>query len=184
MSTDTDTFSPPRSETSDRSARCNTWYLVQCKPRECERGEEHLTDQGFPVFLPRHSVQRKKNRRIVWQQEPLFPHYLFLHAYPQCNWAAIRSTRGVCRVVSFNGAPLAVEEEIVLGLRHQCALLNGLEPEPVFKAGARVVITEGCFKELEAIVQTTQGDERVVLLLNMMNRSQRVELPMSSVTCR
>lgn len=184
MSMDPDTSPHQSSENHSRLMLCNTWYLVQCKPCDCDRGETHLKEQGFPVFLPRHSVQRKKNRKLFWKQEPLFPHYLFLNAYPECNWAAIRSTRGISRVVAFNGGPLPVEEEIIFSLRRQCALLNGQVPEPMFKAGERVVITEGCFKELEAIVHTTQGEERVVLLLNMMNRTQRVELPMSSVTGR
>ncbi len=160
------------------------WFLVQCKPRECDRARQHLENQDYNTFLPMHSVKRRRRGRIYYQREPLFPHYLFMRTPHEANWAAIRSTRGVARMVSFNGAPQPVADSIVEGLHRQVALLDGVEPEPLFRTGEKVTITEGCFRELEAIVQCTRGDERVVLLLNLMNREQRVELPMASVAAR
>lgn len=160
------------------------WFLVQCKPRECFRAQRHLEEQAYITYLPTQSVKRKHARRVYWQTEPLFPHYLFLQTPMRTNWSALRSTRGVGRVVSFNGAPMKVEECIVQALRHQCDILNGLEPEPLFRHGETVIITDGCFRELEAIVETTRGDERVVLLLNLLNRQQTVELPISAVASR
>ncbi|WP_332455243.1 transcription termination/antitermination NusG family protein, partial [Pseudomonas fragi] len=35
--------------------------------------------------------------------ESLFPGYLFIHMPPGANWAPLRSTRGVARVVAFGG---------------------------------------------------------------------------------
>lgn len=169
---------------TDRQGSTIDWYLVQCKPRDSFRAKSHLDEQGYRTYLPTHSVKRKHARRVYYQTEPLFPHYLFLETSAESNWAAIRSTRGVSRIVSFNGRPIPVCDEIVLGLRQQCAILAGQEPEPIFRQGQKVVITDGCFRELEAIVQTTRGDERVILLLSMLNRQQRVELPVSSVATR
>lgn len=169
---------------TDRQAATLNWYLVQCKPRDCFRAQSHLDEQGYRTYLPTHSVKRKHARRVYYQTEPLFPHYLFLETGEESNWAAIRSTRGVSRMVSFNGRPISVCEEIVFGLRQQCSILAGREPEPLFRKGQKVIITEGCFRELEAIVQTTRGDERVILLLSMLNREQRVELPVSAIASR
>lgn len=158
------------------------WFLIQCKPRECERARDHLENQGLDTFLPMHPVRRKRSGRVYYGHEPLFPHYLFLATPLQSNWPAIRSTRGVARVVSFQGRPHAVAESVVEGLRYQVDRLNGIEPEPLFRTGSKVRITEGCFRDLEAIVKCSQGDERVVLLLNMMQRQQQIELPVSAVS--
>ncbi|WP_341939638.1 transcription/translation regulatory transformer protein RfaH [Marinimicrobium sp. C2-29] len=160
------------------------WYLVQCKPRETFRAEQHLANQGFDCFHPTHPVKRKRRDKIVWVTEPLFPHYLFIRLDYASNWGVIRSTRGVVKIVKFEGRPRPVSEEIVYGLEQHCAILHGAEPEPLFRPGEKVMITEGCFRELEAIVQTTKGDERVVLLLNLLNQPQSIELPLSAISTR
>lgn len=168
-----------RQHTTDQS-----WYLVQCKPRDCFRAQNQLREQEYDVYLPTHTAERRKARQIYYVTEPLFPHYLFLQLPTDVNWSAVRSTRGVSRVVSFNGKPVPVSEQIVNGIKHQCDVLNGLEPEPLYKKGDTVVITDGCFRELEAVVQTTHKDERVILLLDLLNRRQEIELPISSVANR
>ncbi|WP_339619940.1 transcription/translation regulatory transformer protein RfaH [uncultured Marinimicrobium sp.] len=158
------------------------WYLVQCKPRHAFRAEEHLANQGFDCFLPSHRVKRKHRDKYRLVTEPLFPHYLFIRLDDESNWGVIRSTRGVAQVVTFNGVPKPVPDDIIEGLRQHCALLNGAEPEPLFKAGDRVVITKGAFRELEAVVHATKGEERVVLLLNLLNQPQHIEVPTHSLS--
>ncbi|WP_198411192.1 transcription/translation regulatory transformer protein RfaH [Marinimicrobium alkaliphilum] len=160
----------------------SAWYLVQCKPREAERAQEHLQNQNFDCFLPMHPMMRKRSGKFCRVVEPLFPYYLFINLDEFSNWRVIRSTRGVARVVSFNGQPQIVSDEIIEGLKRQCAQLDGSAPEPIFTSGERVMITEGCFKDLEAIVQTARGDERVVLLLNLLNRTQPITLPVHAIS--
>lgn len=157
------------------------WYLVQCKPRETFRAEQHLGNQGFECFLPNHRVKRQRRGKVYWSTEPLFPYYLFICLDDASNWSLIRSTRGVAKVVDFDGTPAPVPEPIVQGLKQHCARLMGEEPAPLFRPGERVQITEGCFKALDAVVQATKGEERVVLLLNLLNQPQRIELPIGAV---
>lgn len=161
-----------------------SWYLLQCKPREVFRAEQHLANQGFECFLPSHPVKRKQGNKTRWVTEPLFPHYLFIRLSGQSNWGVIRSTRGVAKVVAFNGQPRPVADELVAGLIRHCEILNGAEPEPLYKPGEKVTITEGCFRELEAVVKATKGEERVVLLLTLLNQEQQIEVPIGSVASR
>lgn len=157
------------------------WYLVQCKPREAFRAEEHLNNQNFECFLPTHPVKRARGGCMQWVTEPLFPHYLFARLGIECNWGAIRSTRGVSKIVGFNGKPAKVADYIVQSLQRHCAAMNGTEPGALYHAGEEVTITEGCFRELDAIVKTTKGDERVILLLNILNRQSQIEVPVSVI---
>ncbi len=157
------------------------WYLVQCKPGESFRAVEHLENQKYICFHPTYPVKRQLRGRIKTQIEVLFPHYLFIQLTKADNWVPIRSTRGVNSIVRFNGIPATLEDHLVEGLRQQCAKLNGIEATPLYNVGDRVLITDTCFKELEAIVTATSGDERVTLLFNLCNRPQQMELPACAV---
>lgn len=157
------------------------WYLVQCKPGESFRAAENLQNQNYTYFHPTHPIKRKKGNNVQTLVAPLFPHYLFILLGENDNWSAIRSTRGVSRMVRFNGIPASLSHHIIEELQRQCARLNGIEAAPIYQVGDRVVITDSCFKELEAIVTATTGDERVTLLINLFNRPQYVELPVGAV---
>lgn len=84
-------------------------------------------------------------------------------------------------MVNCHGLPLVVPEAIVNSVIAQCQALSNEASEPVLKAGTLVTITEGCFKHLQAIVQTTRGEDRVVLLLQLLSKEQRLELPIRAV---
>lgn len=43
-------------------------------------------------------------------------------------------------------------------------------------------ITEGSFAELDAIFMAMDGDVRVFLLLNLLNRQQQISVPLTSIT--
>ena len=157
------------------------WYLVQCKPRESFRAELHLKNQNYTCFHPTYTVKRKRAGCIQHVFTPLFPHYLFVQLNDMDNWSSIRSTRGVSKIVHFNGIPASLDDHLVEALQRHCARLNRAPAEPIYKIGDRVIVTEGCFKELEAIVSVTKGEERAILLLNLFNRLQHVELPICAV---
>ena len=156
--------------------RC--WYLIQCKPRECFRAMEHLQNQAFEAFLPtlsREVLRRGKRETVL---EPLFPHYLFVRLSDVAdNWAPLRSTRGVARVVRFGDTPLSVPDDIVSALQEPVPT----QPQALFEAGDKVQITEGALAGLEAIFAATDGDERVVLLIKLLHQQQTVRVPLSQV---
>lgn len=157
------------------------WYLVQCKPRESFRAEMHLKNQGYECFHPTHPAKRKVAGRVQYVPASLFPHYLFVLLNQTANSAPIRSTRGVSKMVHFNGVPACLGHDVINALKRHCAKLNGAPPEPIYKVGDKVVVIDGCFKDIQAIVTATSGEERVSLLLNLFNREQSVELPVSAV---
>jgi transcriptional antiterminator RfaH len=157
------------------------WYLVQCKPRECERALFNLEQQDITAFLPMGDVQRRKARQVFWRNEPLFPYYLFVKMSLHSAWSKLRSTRGVAKLVRFQELPVPVDDNIVQALQQQCAGELTAPKQSLFRPGQSVMIEEGCFRELEAIVKCTKGDERVVLLLNFLNKQQKIELPAAAL---
>ncbi|HCS07033.1 MAG TPA: transcription/translation regulatory transformer protein RfaH [Pseudomonas sp.] len=156
------------------------WYLVQCKPQQDERAEENLVRQGFGCSRPvcrRERLLRGK-RQII--EESLFPGYLFIHMPAGSNWSPLRSTRGVARIVAFGGRPLAVADELIetLQARVKTQLISQFTP------GEHVVIKDHGFEGIESIFMAMEGDERVILLINLLNRQQQISLPLASIASR
>lgn len=159
--------------------RC--WYLLQCKPSACERALEHLSRQGYEAFLPRlrREVLRRGRRDVV--EEPLFPHYLFVRLSEVTdNWAPIRSTRGVAGLVRFGERPLAVPDAVVNALREPVPATEQAV-EPLFKSGDRLRIVAGPLAGLEAVLAARDGTERVILLIHLLNQTQKISLSLTQV---
>ncbi|MDA7088512.1 transcription/translation regulatory transformer protein RfaH [Pseudomonas sp. SA3-5] len=153
------------------------WYLVHCKPRQDERAELNLLRQGYTCYRPQHSCERivRGSRQII--AESLFPGYLFIQLASDANWAPLRSTRGVSRLVGFGGMPLRLDDRLIERLKQRTTASF----KPALEAGDSVRITEGGFAELDAVFVTMDGEQRVILLLNMLNRQQQISMPLMSV---
>ncbi|MND95058.1 transcriptional activator RfaH [compost metagenome] len=54
--------------------------------------------------------------------------------------------------------------------------------QPELVSGEPVRINEGPFAELQAIYLGMDGDERVIVLLNFLQRQQQLSLPVSGVS--
>lgn len=162
-----------------------SWYVVHCKGGESFRAAEHLVNQGYEIFHPVLQVQKKRGGKLVWIDEPLFPHYLFISLDRiASNWRPIRSTRGVLRIVTFGQQPLPVEESLIATLREHGTAGQAGDANVYFKAGEKVEITHGPFKNLLAIFANHKGEERAIVLLNALNRQQRLEVPVAHLTAR
>ncbi|WP_457808111.1 transcription/translation regulatory transformer protein RfaH [Kushneria sp. EE4] len=151
------------------------WYAVQCKSGESFRAAEHLNFQGYTVFHP--VIQREKRQRGRAGQvvEPLFPWYLFIRMNPlQDNWAPIRSTRGVIRLLAFGQAPVPVPDVLIDTLRQQITEQPAMSGEYRFSTGECIEITEGPFKALKGLFVAGKGDERVIVLLEILQREHQV----------
>jgi transcriptional antiterminator RfaH len=156
------------------------WYLIRCRPRQDERAFENLQRQKFHCYRPVRYVERRRGGRTHAAEESLFPGYLFIRL--DCrndNWSVIRSTRGVREMVRFNEHPASVRDDLIDGIRARLA--GGPAREPYLKPGERVTITAGAFAEMEAIFLASDGDQRVVLLLSILQTEQTLTFPVASV---
>lgn len=153
------------------------WYLVQCKPRQSRRALEHLERQGYQCLLPLYQIERTHKGQLQELDEPLFPGYLFINlSKNDDNWLPIRSTRGVSHIVSFGGLPASIPDSVIDHLRY---------PRPVtsatFASGDRVSITDPGFEYVEAIFLEKNGDDRVLLLLKLLQRNVIVRVPLRNI---
>ena len=166
------------SDLTQRDIAQTHWYLIQTKPRQGLRAEENLTNQGYTVFHPLLQVEKLRGGRRVVRTESLFPNYLFIHLCRGTDdWGPIRSTRGVSRLVNFAGEPAIVPDAAIAEIETQLARK---QPRQLLQAGQKVLVTEGCFRGLEAIFQTFDGEQRAILLLNFLHQQSTLVLPLTS----
>lgn len=104
---------------------------------------------------------------------------MFIELSRDDNWAPIRSTRGVSRIVEFNHVPARVDEDVIAQLRERSQESLGFPAEPTLKPGEPLQIVQGPLSPLEGVFLSMHGDERVMILLNFLNRQQHVSVPLS-----
>jgi len=161
------------------------WYIVHCKPREESRAEEHLLRQGYPTFRPLLKRPVRRGGRPVAITESLFPRYLFVELCDAGeDWAPIRSTRGVIGLVRFGRHAVPVPGAVIDGLRARVDAMTGCVDwirDPGLRPRQRVTIAEGPFAGHEGLFLARSGEERVIVLMEIMRQQQRLELPAKAV---
>lgn len=162
--------------TADSSEK--RWYLVYSKPKKEELARVNLERQGYPVYLPMMRTPRRRMGRRIVRVEPMFPRYLFIHLDTESdNWAPIRSTLGVANIVRFGMYPSPVPDDLVAAL-HARENDSGVQDIPLhtFKEGEKVRIEEGPFVGYEGIFLARTGEERVLILLDIVGKSAKAQI--------
>ncbi len=155
------------------------WFAVYTKPRQEEIAEQNLCRQGFDCYWPRIRREQIRRGKRVQLIEAMFPRYLFVRFHPgQDNISSIRYTKGVSRLVGFGGEPARVPDEIIRILQESSTDPSGLYiellPEP--KQGEMVSVVDGALAGLQGIFVEKCGEERVIILLNIIGEQNRVAL--------
>ena len=162
----------------------NCWYLLYCKPREEERAVQHLQNQGIESFYPVKNVEKIRKGVKSVKHEPLFPNYLFVSLDPDtANFNAVRSTRGVSSFIRFGKVYTQISDDIIQRLREKVTVNStDVDISAMPKAGDSVVINDGVYQGLEAIFKVSDGLERSVLLIKLIE--QQAELTIENKNFR
>ncbi len=159
------------------------WHLVHTKPRQEKCAQENLERQGYQCYLPILPIEKLRQGIMTVGEEPLFPRYLFIrlgHGNSTKSWAPIRSTKGVSRLVIFGTEPAKVDDYLIELLQHQQALVQ-TEPQRFFIPGEKVEIRDGPFAGLEGIYQMSDGERRVIVLIELLSKPVTVPMRPTSV---
>lgn len=127
------------------------WYLVQCKPRESFRAEQHLLNQNYKCFHPTYIFKRKFKNQIRTQIQPLFRYYLFVLLGQDDNWSAIHSTLGVSSIVRFNGVPASLSCTTISALQQRCFELQGECAKPILRLEIEYWSLKGVLESLKQL---------------------------------
>ena len=158
----------------------SNWLLLQVKPRQEMRALENLERQQAQCYCPLIQVEKLSRGKRIQVTEALFPGYLFINAQPQqgsLSYTTIRSSRGVSKIVSFGADPITIPEALIeqLKQREGSGLINAKEKNLHLK-GDKVNILEGPFKGLQAFYSHADGQQRAVVLINLLHQQTPTSL--------
>ena len=159
-----------------------SWFLLQTKSRQEQRAVENLERQGVASFCPMIRVEKiVKGARVV-KRGALFPGYLFVN-FSQITVSAttVRSTRGVSHFVTCAGSPVLVPEGLIEQLQKRTESSSDEIVSNLPKVGDQLQIIEGPFRGLNAIFAQTDGNQRAIVLINLLNQQVKASLSFSSL---
>ena len=158
------------------------WHLVHTKVRQERCAQENLERQGLSCYLPEVRTERLRRGVLTVVQEPLFPRYIFMRidaGLESRGWGTVRSTVGVCRLVTFGNQPAKVSDALVRALRERCD--SAAAPRPYFEPGDQLQVKDGPFAGLDAVYQMADAEGRVMVLLEILSRPVRLSIAPASL---
>jgi transcriptional antiterminator RfaH len=151
-----------------------SWHVLMTKPRKERDVAAALEARDIEVFAPFLDYHGKRGQLLV---RPFFPRYIFARFdWATSGFTQVQWTSGLSQVVSFEGEPAEIEDEVIEFLRLRIGDLDGDELMRI-KPGERVRVTQGPFRDYEAIFEgRVNGEGRVAILLEILGRQTRVQL--------
>jgi len=159
------------------------WYLVHTKPRQEACALQNLEQQGYDCYLPLLASEKLIKGAVTKLAEPLFPRYLFIRldtSDSAKSWSPIRSTRGVSKLVSFGNQPAKVSDELVDLIRAR-ETSGEIAEKRLFNLGESIRVVDGPFAGIEGILQSIDGTQRVMILIELMSKPVRMAISPNSI---
>ncbi len=160
-----------------------SWFVVRTQVRAEEKAAHHLANQGFVPYLPRYRRRVRHARRDAMVLRPLFPGYLFVHLDPtQCRWRSINGTVGVREILCNGDSPLPVPTCIIDEIKAREDESGAVKlSAPRFVRGQAVRLLEGPLADLSGLFEEMRDENRVVLLVSLLGRKVRMQVPTAAV---
>ena len=156
------------------------WYALKVRTSGEQKVCQALEHKVSEAFLPTFMESRRYSDRIKTVEAALFPGYLFARLDIEHRLPVLQ-TPGVEAIVGFGGEFEPVKEEEIGAIR--IVLVSGAQvvPWPYLKDGDRVRVQFGAFEGIDGILLKVKGQDRLILSINMLQRSVSVEIDRSWV---
>lgn len=153
----------------------NFWFALSTKRNREKHVAEMLRGKGYEEFVPVYRSIRKWSDRYKQIDLPLFPGYVFCRFDPAWRLPVL-TTPGVLQVVGNGKLPVPVEDREIEALKMVVGSRLQVEPWPYLRVGERVTIESGALAGLEGILQEVKKSCRIVVSVELLQRSVAVEV--------
>ena len=157
-----------------------TWYVAYTCAHHERRVAEQFKRKEIEHLLPLYESCRRWKDRQIYLQFPLFPSYIFVRM-ALTDRMSVLQTAGVVRLVGFGGNPTPINEEEIVSLRRALVDARRVQPHPYVTVGQRVRVTAGPLVGYEGILIRRKTKLRVVLSINVIERSIAVDMDASCI---
>jgi transcription antitermination factor NusG len=158
------------------------WYAVSTRSRQEKVAAMTLGSLGIVHFLPLLDEERKWSDRKKVISVPLFPGYLFVQI-PRTveSRLSVQKVPGVVNFVGNHNGPLAIPVSELDSVRIILSRGSGCSPHPFLQAGDRVRMVGGPLSGIEGIFIRHGGQSRLIISVEMIQRSVSVGVAASDV---
>ena len=156
------------------------WFLVYCKSSQDSRAEENLSNQKFEVYRPKTLKINKKTGLRTKKFESLFPRYIFILVDPNVqSISPVASTFGVSHFVKFGMEYAIAPHQLIQSIQTYEHQLTQNQTDFEFNQGDPVIINGNGFESIKAIFSTRCGQERAMVLLQILGRESPLTVPLN-----
>ncbi len=151
------------------------WFALKVRTRYEQLAALGLRGKNYDCFLPTYPERRRYSDRYQQVQTALFSGYVFCRFDPTRR-LPILTTQAVEYVVGLGNVPQPIEEAEIAAIQRivQSGLLA--KPWPNLKVEQRVYIQEGPLKGLDGGIVSEKGQHRLVVSVELLQRSVAVEI--------
>jgi len=157
------------------------WFAVTTKPNLEKSTTTALAGRGLEAFLPSYRVRRRWSDRVKELDLPLFPRYTFCRLAPSRR-ALVTSTPGATGLVRVGNKLAPIPEEEIEAVRKMVNSGLDVQPWPFLRAGQKVTVVTGPLTGVTGIVLELKKEYRLLVSIEMLQRSISVEIDHDSVT--
>jgi transcriptional antiterminator RfaH len=152
------------------------WIVLTTKPCCESLASENLGRQGYIFYYPMTMRRIRHARKTYDAPRPLFPGYIFVELGASNRWRPILGTYGVRSIVRNGEVPAVLPAEFVEGLKSR--EIDGAirKPENPFQPGQAVAIRSGPLDGLVGQILELRENDRVLLLLDLLNQQAKVHV--------
>jgi transcription antitermination factor NusG len=151
------------------------WFAVRVRSNRENVVSLHLRERGFEQFCPSYQVASQWTDRKKLTEKFLFPGYVFCRVNPS-DRLPVLMIPGVVGLISFGPVPAPIPEVEIERVRMMVRSGLPVAPWPYLQQGDRVLIESGPLAGLEGVLQRTKGKYRLVVSLNLLQRSVSAEV--------
>ena len=131
--------------------------------------------KGYECFLPVYRQRKRWSDRTVTTEAPLFPGYVFCR-FDYWRRLPIMTTLGVVSIVGFGSDPAPIPDHEIQAIEKVLTAGFAAEPHPFLRIGQRIRITHGALRGVEGVLLRKKSEWRLVVSVNMLQRSVSVEI--------
>jgi len=156
------------------------WFAIRVRSNQERTAIVHLRQRGYVEFAPSYKSERIWSDRKKQIEQFLFPGYVFCRFNPN-DRLPVLTVPGVVDLVGFGRVPAPIPEDEIERVRRMVDSGLLVTPYPFLNVGQTVLIERGPLTNLEGILVETKGKHRLVVSINLLQRSVSAEVDRHSV---
>jgi transcription antitermination factor NusG len=160
-----------------RELAAPAWFAVQTRPRHEKKVSGELQEKGVSAFLPLVSSTRQWSDRSRVVELPLFPQYVFVRIAPTLDTrVSVLRTNGVTNFVGTRGIGVPIPDDQIERVQTVVARGIPVAPHSFLTVGNRIRIRGGALDGLQGILTAVNGDQTLVVSVELIQRSIAIRI--------